>query len=597
MQRLLDGEREVWSAHGDVKVEGGAVAELTLSGHLASPHLWGLQDPHLYRLETAVLVGRTAFDALSTRVGFRDFRYLKPGFALNGEPIVLRGTNKHQETERSAHAVSDAELREDFRALKELGVNNVRLAHYPHAELEYDLADEQGLLVIAENGHSNSAKSEDTGDLITREMVRQNYNHPSIVIWSVGNEAAFKRVDRYAAIVREEDPERAITYASNTGGRPEKRDLTFISQNMYRGWYRGEPWEFEAAALRMKYVSENGGGSVITNHTDYAEARHDLNRFEPEEYRQVLAEVHAQVVFKDHPEEIPLYNVWVFRDFGIDKYKGRNTKGFLTSAGFRKDHFYLFQSFLRPDRPVVHLTSKTYFLRRGSPTNGFKAYSNAKALRLFLNGEDQGERRNGEFRHPNGRRIENVFFWAPRMRQGRNEVRVADGAGHQDSAVVYFQGAGGAPPAATTTGVQHLASSNPRNPAFFVDQPVQDQWPFYWEHDGSADNTFDVVPVPARGASWIATRRTSKPGLGTELSFQLARAAEVLVMFTDDAPTLARLRAAGFEDAGPAGPWRSDELKLVEARLVRRHAAAGDRVEVPAAEVDAVVLVKEQAAK
>src|SRR5439155_718845 len=115
------------------------------------------------------------------------------------------------------------------------------------------------------------------------------------------------------------------------------------------------------------------------------------NHCETEEYRQHVAEVQFQVVFREQ-KDLPLYTLWVFRDFGIDKYKGRNTKGLLTYAGLRKDAYALYKAFLRPDVPVVHLTSKTCFLRRGRPDNGIKAYSNRPELTLTLNGEDRGRR-------------------------------------------------------------------------------------------------------------------------------------------------------------------------------------------------------------
>ena len=165
-----------------------------------------------------------------------------------------------------------------------------------------------GLLVWAENGHSNVNKTTETGDHITREMVRQNYNHPSIVIWSVGNETGVRaREPLRRRSRRPRTPTASITYASNTGGKGKKRypDLDLIAHNTYRGWYRGAPWEFEQKALEMGFISENGAGAVITNHTDYADARHEVDHFEPEEYRQLMAEVQMQVVFRDHAAAHP----------------------------------------------------------------------------------------------------------------------------------------------------------------------------------------------------------------------------------------------------------------------------------------------------
>ena len=149
------------------------------------------------------------------------------------------------------------------RGSKDLGVNYVRLAHYPHAKLEYDLADEQGVLVWAENGHSNERKIQETGDTITREMVLQNYNHPSIVMWSVGNETGFLRVNRYAAVVKATDPSRIVAYASNIGTKGKRfyPDLDLIAQNTYRGWYFGDALGVRAeGALHALHLGERRGG-------------------------------------------------------------------------------------------------------------------------------------------------------------------------------------------------------------------------------------------------------------------------------------------------------------------------------------------------
>jgi beta-galactosidase len=595
--RLLDAhDQQVVTLVRRVDVEAGASVPVVVEAKLEQPRLWSPSDPYLYTLRAEVVSGDRLVDAVEQRTGFRDFRLVDGRFLLNGAPIALRGVGKHQETEEHAAAMTADEVREDFALLKDLGVNVVRLAHYPHAALEYDLADELGILVWAENGHSNTYKITATGDAITREMVRQNYNHPSIVMWSVGNETGFVRVNRYAGVVRAEDPLRLITYASNTGPRGKRYPLLdFIAQNTYRGWYRGTAEEFREKARQMRFISESGAGAVITHHTDYADAHRVVDHFEPEEYRQHVAEVHFQVVFREQ-KDLPLYTLWVFRDFAIDKFKGRNTKGLLTYAGFRKDAYELYKSFLRPDVPVVHLTSKTYFLRRGRANNGIKAYSNRPELSLTVNGEDRGRRRNGEFRHPDRRVVENVFYWPVPLREGRNEVTVTDGAGHSDSAVVYFHCRGGTKAAPRPEAlVQDLRSSNPGSPAFFVDDPVREEWPFYYEFDGSADNTFHRLPPALKGARWISTRRLSKPECRTDLSFSLrdgSGAAMVLVVFTEGSPLEKGLARAGFQDSGLNGRWRDNDLRVVPFRVWVKDAKGGDHIEVPGATADYVVLVQ-----
>jgi beta-galactosidase len=589
--RLTDADgRGVLTEESGLEATAGAVVETTLGGRLESPRLWSPQTPYLYRLQAELWDGDLMVDALTERVGFRDFRLQDGRFVLNGAPILLRGVGKHQETEYRQAAVTDDELREDFANLKDLGVNFVRLAHYPHARLEYELADELGLLVWAENGHSNSWKVDiASGETITREMVRQNYNHPSIVMWSAGNETAFVRVNPFAAAAKADDPHRLVVYASNTGvqGRKRQPNLDLIAHNTYRGWYRGEPWDFEERAVALRYVAESGGGSVITNHTDHLAARHVVDSFEPEEYRQELAEVHFETVFRDHPQDIPLYLVWILRDFGIDKYKGRNTKGLLTAANFRKDAYYLYRSFLKPDEPLVHIASKTRFLRNGRADDGIKAYSNRPSLTLSVDGGAPLTLVNGAFRHRNGRRVDNVFHWRVALREGRNVVRVSDGSGHEDTAVVYYTAPGRpAPGPAPDDPVDELRSSNPRAPAVLIAQDVRAQWPFYSEFDGSADNTFDRLPAEVAGSFWISTPRLSKPGNRTRMSFRLRRDVDVFVMATAASP------GTPFLDTGAPCTWRDNELRLVPCRLFRRAGRSQERIVVPPGDGDYVVLVK-----
>ena len=367
------GGAEVAALEGTVTVEPGTRGEVVASAHVTRPQLWSTTDPRLYTVDTETVVDGRATDRVKERFGYPTAAYHVSGETLNGAPILLRGVGKHQETEAHLSAVTDDDLRQEWSWIRDLGVNFVRLAHYPHAALEYDLADEQGVLVWAENGHSNERKIKETGDTITREMVLQSYNHPSIVFWSVGNETGFLRVNRYAAVVKEADPHRIVAYASNVGTKGKRfyPDLDLIAQNTYRGWYFGEPWEFEPKALTMRFIAENGGGAVISNHTDYGRLHHVVDAFEPEEYRQVLEEVHDQVIFRDHPDAVPMYSLWNFRDFGTEKYKGaRNTKGLLTYAGFKKDAWYLYRSFLRPQEPTVHLASKTISCAGGRRTTG-----------------------------------------------------------------------------------------------------------------------------------------------------------------------------------------------------------------------------------
>jgi beta-galactosidase len=151
-QRVRDAQGvEAAAFEREIDVAAGARGEVTFEGRIDRPRLWGPAHPHLYTVATELHADGAVTDAVEVRTGFRDFRLVSGQFVLNGAPIAIRGIGKHQETEYSQASMSDEETREDFANLRDLGVNMVRLAHYPHAALEYDLADEMGLLVWAES--------------------------------------------------------------------------------------------------------------------------------------------------------------------------------------------------------------------------------------------------------------------------------------------------------------------------------------------------------------------------------------------------------------------------------------------------------------
>lgn len=569
---------------------------------IPQPHLWRITDPYLYHIYTETRADSKTTDFVAERTGLRTYSLSASRFLLNGIPTPLRGVAKHQETEERASAVTPEDLTKDWDDLRDLGVNYVRLAHYPHAQLEYDLADERGVVVWAENGHSNPDIPTETGDQITREMIRQNYNHPSIFFWSIGNEAlvyndpdpqTIDRVtlDHYADTARAEDTSRLITYASSTLFHISPA-IDFVAVNRYPGWYGDNISDFEPLAVKYHFVSETGGGGVITTHTAAKLPSHKVNIFEPEEYQQELAEARCQTVFRTASAKVPMFTWWTFRDFNDPRYKGFNTKGLETDGGFRKDIFYLFQSFLKPETPVVHLCGKTWFLRQRqakSDVFGVKAYSNAAALTLTLNGLNAGTVPNGQYVLPNKTHCDNVFYWPGPLKKGRNDIVVDDGNGHTDTATVYFE-----------TGdqglVRKLTSSNSANPAYFINQPVQAEWPVYYDFDGTGDNTFHAIPDILQGAFPITTKRLSNPKNHATITFTLDPVigkADIFLMLTPT-PAPPPSLIAGFTDTGIHGTWRDNAMNLIPYALYQRTAIGGETIRLPGATLDYAVFVKPQ---
>ncbi|HTB81722.1 MAG TPA: glycoside hydrolase family 2 TIM barrel-domain containing protein [Opitutaceae bacterium] len=571
---------------------------VTLKGTVSNPQLWAPGAPNVYHVVTSVIAGGQTIDAVTQPTGFRSLVW--SGWvskssggvvALNGKAILLRGADLHQEIETKFSAVEDSDLQVNFGLMQDLGVNWVRFSHYPRAQYEYDQCDQLGILCWTENGHTNPDEATSTADTITTEWVKQNYNHPSIAVWSVGNEAGETVAEREVPIVKALDPTRDVVVANMTC-----KNADFIANNTYPGWYGGDRWKMQSSG----YITENGAGGVVTTHTDYTAGKFTVNSYEPEEYQQLVAEARFQTSIKNNSGKLGMFTWWVLRDITDVKYKspvGLNTKGLVTYAADPKDSYYLFRCFLRSDVRTVHLTSKRYFLRKGSATNGVKAYSNAPSLTLTLNGQVVSTLNNGKYAQNDSgftgtQTVNNVFYWPVQMHTGANTLSVSDGAGNTDSAVVYFYGSGGlATLPVNNPLVTSLTSSNSSNPAYYMNMPVQAQWPIYYDLDSTADNSFNDVPAAVQGATWIATHRVTKSGMATALGFTVTGNATIYVMCTKTGSAPAFLTGAGFTETADAGlVWRDNNLNLVPAQLFSRQVTAGQAVTIPAADRDALVM-------
>jgi len=580
-------------------VPAGERATVEFTGTVSRPSLWEPATPNLYHVKVEVLRNGLVLDEVTQPTGFRNlvFEPRNTQVKLNGKPIVFAGTNLHQEIESKASAMSDDDFRANYDLMRDLGINFIRLPHYPHASLEYDLCDRLGIFCWAENGNSNREDIPGpTADRITTEMVKQNYNHPSIAMWSVGNEAGHHEemgsyvADREVPIVKALDTSRPVVDAHMRSANAD-----FVCLNYYPGWYIADPWGFK----ERRYVSENGAGGVTTIHCDYSAASFIKDKYEPEEYQQLVAEARFQLYLREKKGEVGIYAWWTMRDFTDVKYKGShglgwNSKGLLTYAGDKKDVYYLYRCFLRPNEPTVHITSQRYFLRTGAADNGIKVYSNAPKLTLALNGETVSTLTNGSYMQAGGHRVDNVFFWKTQLHTGRNTVAVSDNAGYTDSAVIYFYGANGLPEVPVHPLVTELTTSGTSSRAYFMDMPVKDQWPIYYDLDGTADNSFDRLPEEIEGAKWIAMRRVTKAGQETGLNFKVTHAATVFVMATRHPQSPSFLAEAGFKEVPRPGiVWRDNNLMLVPAQLFSRKAVAGEVVHLNKSDRDEIVLVKE----
>lgn len=489
--------RTVHEAGAPVTLAAGERGEITLPLTLASPHLWqGRADPYLYTARVEVSVGGIVRDAIEQPLGLRSF-HVDPakGFFLNGRYLDLRGASRHQDRLDKGWAISPADEREDMALMAEMGSTAIRVAHYQQSPLWFRLADEQGMALWAEIPFVDEAAPTElffnNALQQMRELIRQNYNHPSIFFWGVGNEnfdlgqsfaqgiaeygpISERLIQALHALTRAEDPTRLTTYASfhsetdihlalpgqppvHFKGEPQRWYTDTTAFNKYYGWYYGEAEDnaeffdrLHARHPRQRLaVSEYGAGGSIQQHepaTSYGGAGYE---------RTPMEKMRARAFAKEHPEEYQTYYhekawsvlaarpylwgkfIWNMFDFASDgraegDHPGRNDKGMVTfDRKTRKDAFYFYKANWSQE-PMLHITSRR-FTERTDPVTEIKVYANVPEVELFLNGRSLGKKSPGPDR---------IVRWpGVTLAAGRNTVRATAGTGLTDECEWSLQAA------------------------------------------------------------------------------------------------------------------------------------------------------------
>ncbi|WP_394836436.1 beta galactosidase jelly roll domain-containing protein [Pendulispora rubella] len=382
---------------------------------IADPHLWnGRTAPYRYRARVEILDADTGVltDVITERIGLRSFHVdANTGFALNGSHLALHGVNRHQDRLDKGWALGDAEHTNDFDIMDEMGVNALRTAHYQQDQKVYDLADERGYVVWTEiplvNHVTDTPEFRANAEQQLREMIRQNYNHPSIVFWGVGNEqfiddeATNSLLERLARVVDEEDPERLSTYAHDKS--PAFKMMTHAETtgwNKYFGWYYGAAGDFgawmdgvhQSQPTRMFGISEYGAGASIQQHAANPPKPVPDSDWHPEEYQSFYHETHwNQIAARPYLWGTFVWNMFDFaadiRSEG-DSY-GRNDKGLVTyDRATRKDAFYFYKANWTAE-PFVYITSRRW-TNRTKATTTVKVYGNVDSVSLSVNGAPIG---------------------------------------------------------------------------------------------------------------------------------------------------------------------------------------------------------------
>ncbi|MDN4501526.1 glycoside hydrolase family 2 TIM barrel-domain containing protein [Alteromonadaceae bacterium BrNp21-10] len=401
-------------------LEAGAqqLFENNIVDSISNPHLWqGVDDPYLYTLETQLISttdSSNIIDSVSQHIGFRHI-HIDPsqGLLLNGKPYAVHGVNIHlTQLPGKGTAVSDAEITADLQQLDELGVTGLRLAHYPHPQITFEFANQHGYLVWSEvpavSEVNDSEAFLENLKLQLREMIRQNYNHPSVFVWGIGNEIYKQNANSnlilasLQALAKQEDPNRYTVYAnccsSMNSGHAIQGDIN--ASNVYSGWYAGQDgvigdWvarNHKENPTKSMAISEFGGGGSLFHQQQNPQRPDTAGNWHPEQFLSQLHE-DAWLSLKDKSYLWANF-IWVGFDFASDGRNegdsdGINDKGLITYDGkTRKDAYYWYQANWSK-KPMVYITSRRHVQRHEALTD-IKVYSNQSHVTLELNGKTLG---------------------------------------------------------------------------------------------------------------------------------------------------------------------------------------------------------------
>ena len=373
-------------------------------------HLWnGRKDPYLYTAKAELLDDDAAIDCVSARFGCRTFEInAAKGFILNGEEYPLRGVSRHQDRWGIGNALLPEHHEEDIELICEVGCSTIRLAHYQHDQYFYDLCDEKGLVIWAEipyiSQHMPGGRENTVSQM--KELIIQNYNHPSIVVWGLSNEITMKNpkdpdlLENHHILndlCHELDKTRLTTMAVVSMCDMDEEYVRIpdtVSYNHYFGWYGGDtsmngPWfdKFHAKYPNQPIGISEYGCEALNWHTSKPIQGDYTEEYQAYYHEELIKQIHERpYLWATH--------VWNMFDFGADARaeggeNGQNHKGLMTfDRKYKKDSFFAYKAWLNPE-PMVHLCGKRYIDRVEDVTK-VTVYSNQPTVELFANGVSLG---------------------------------------------------------------------------------------------------------------------------------------------------------------------------------------------------------------
>ncbi|KQS36781.1 glycoside hydrolase family 2 [Pedobacter sp. Leaf194] len=432
VKKIIEIINEVYDAEGKLvlkkKNTQGIEKENSLEinmdlGGVKSPKLWSPDHPYLYKVVSKIVENGHVTDEINTPLGFRFFSFSTTnGFSLNGEKYQLKGTNRHQDLKGKGSALTNEDHYRDMKIIKGMGCNFLRLAHYPQDPEVLRLADVLGLLIWEEipvvNNISTQSEFTTNSQNMAREMIRQHYNHPSIILWgsmnevllwSPGNERISTQNDTaYLAkvrifqktmdsTVRAEDSSRYSTMAMHMSEDYEKYHMAGIPQvagwNIYNGWYSGK---FEEFGTLLDEKHKKHPNEVIFISEYGAESDNQLNGETVQRldfsgaYQRLYHEAYLEQI--NQRPYLAGTAIWNEFDFSQPNVGGSishlNHKGMVTWDRKKKDVYYLYKANWNPE-PMVYIATRDWLKRAGkkNKTSTIDIYSNLENVNLSLNGE------------------------------------------------------------------------------------------------------------------------------------------------------------------------------------------------------------------
>ena len=399
----------VYDAAGEV-VANIASDETKVNFTIENAHLWhGRKDPYLYTVAVYLVQEKEILDTVSTRFGCRSFE-IDPerGFILNGEEYPLRGVSRHQDRWGFGNALLPEHHIEDMDLICEVGATTIRLAHYQHDQFFYDLCDERGMVIWAEipyiSNHMPGGRENTISQM--KELIVQNYNHPSIVVWGLSNEISMKGdtdpdlIENHHILndlCHDWDKTRLTTMAVVSPcpmDSPYVRIPDTVSYNHYFGWYGGDtsmngPWfdKFHKKYPNQPIGCSEYGCEALDWHTSDPQQGDYTEEYQAYYHEELIKQLFTRkFMWATH--------VWNMFDFGADARNeggenGQNHKGLVTfDRKYKKDSFYAYKAWLNPE-PMIHLCGKRYIDRVEDVTK-VTVYSNLPTVELFANGVSLG---------------------------------------------------------------------------------------------------------------------------------------------------------------------------------------------------------------